>query len=80
MEKFRNLRQNGRKLWRKKFYGIGPWYNLALVDRFHFLLRLLSEDFPESGNHLVPHALVGRAVKEENDSTQDAVNDGKNWV
>ena len=24
MQKFRNLRQNGRNLWRKKFYGIGP--------------------------------------------------------
>ena len=42
MQKFRNLRQNGRKIWRKKFYGIGPWtfyfnYVQILTVNFHII-------------------------------------------
>ena len=45
MRKFRNLRQNGRKIWRNKFYGTGGLVviyiirQIILFDRFYLSVR-----------------------------------------
>ena len=40
LQKFCNLWQNGRKLLRKKFYGIGPWsHSDSESGRIKFLMR-----------------------------------------